>query len=932
MAWILFDQFVGNGRPLTTASVGILITALSASFSGVVAALPTAAILSGYFLVRALVGEEMWEEAILESLIAFATALIASRLYTLSRATLEERTARLQLSGQIDQLDAIVWVAEPQPFRYVSVSKAAERILGYPARRWVEDPNFWEELVHPDDRLEAVKLRNEAAALAVERRAEYRVTAADGRTVWLSDVALPIKEGRGRSPKLIGRIVDITHEREREDRLNAVLAINRAMTEARSIDEVWRKVLVSLCQALGWKMGAVWVLNIRGDKLICRDVWAPDPEDVSEFTAACLQMNFEKGVGLPGRVWESQAPHWVPDVVVDPNFPRATQAAACELHGAVAFPAVGSTGFLCVFEFFSGEIQDADEELIEMLDSIGGQMGQFFERREAEKQVYFQKALLEAQSESAIDGILVVSQEGKILYANQKFFEQWRIPPQSRQDDAETLRQVLSQLSSSDDALLTIQRLYQDLKEEFRSEVTLKDSRVFDMWSAPLSAESEHQFGRAWFFRDVTDERRSREALEASRNRLRFLSEATAKLVSSISYEETLQRVATIAVPELSDWCALDIKGDDGSLERVVTHHPDPARIKWAKQLTERYPTDPDAKMGPPNVIRTGRSELYPDIDMDLLKEAAQDEAHLEELTKIGLTSAMVVPLIVRGEVLGAMTLVSDTSGRRYSEEDVSLAEALARRAAHALHNARQFKLQSHIADTLQQSLIPSIPPDIPGMKIGTRFMAAGDAYEVGGDFFDVIQYGNRWAAVLGDVSGKGADAARLAGLVRNTMRAEAMQEREPGRVMSLVNEALYTQSGEIQFCTAVYAKIEPTGAAARVTLVSAGHPPAFIMRAGGGIEQSESVNLPLGLQQGAQFEELFLDLNPGDSLLIYTDGVTECRSNGEMFGEERLAKLVHQFAGMDPQELVDAIFREVSKHCDTPQDDIALMALGVPK
>jgi PAS domain S-box-containing protein len=187
--------------------------------------------------------------------------------------------------------------------------------------------------------------------------------------------------------------------------------------------------------------------------------------------------------------------------------------------------------------------------------------------------------------------------------------------------------------------------------------------------------------------REAEGRRERRRAQEA----LRFLSEASAELSSSLDYHATLARVARLAVPHLADWCAVDVLEEDGSTRRLAVEHQDPAKVALALELQERYPSSPDARSGLPHVLRTGSPEFYPEVTDAMVEAAAHDAEHLRILREIGFTSAIVVPMIARGKTLGALTLVSAESGRRYEKADLGVAEELARRAALAVDNSRLY-------------------------------------------------------------------------------------------------------------------------------------------------------------------------------------------------------------------------------------------------
>jgi PAS domain S-box-containing protein len=188
-------------------------------------------------------------------------------------------------------------------------------------------------------------------------------------------------------------------------------------------------------------------------------------------------------------------------------------------------------------------------------------------------------------------------------------------------------------------------------------------------------------------------ERELREAKERRRaeEALHFLSEASTELSSSLDYRSTLARVARLTVPRLADWCAVDVLEEDGGVHRLAVEHQDPEKVAWAHELQERYPHDEDAPRGLFEVLRSGRSGVYPEIPDQVLGVAGGGHEHLRIMRELGFTSAMIVPLVARGRTLGAITLVSAESGRRYGRADLELAEELERRAALAVDNARLY-------------------------------------------------------------------------------------------------------------------------------------------------------------------------------------------------------------------------------------------------
>ena len=414
----------------------------------------------------------------------------------------------------------------------------------------------------------------------------------------------------------------------------------------------------------------------------------------------------------------------------------------------------------------------------------------------------------------------------------------------------------------------------------------------------------------------------------------RFLSESTAVLGSSLDPEEVLGQVATLGVPEVADWLFVDLVTDAG-VERVAVAHQDPDKVRRAEELYRVSPPDPNAAGGVRQVLRTGLSELHSDLMAELEGSMSNGAAYFKLAREFGMRSAVVVPMAARGRTLGALTLATDSSGRRFDERDLELAEELARRCATAIDNARLFSDRAYIARTLQDSLLPSELPDIPGIEAAARFRPTGEGNEVGGDFYDLFESGRRgWTVVMGDVCGKGPDAAAVTALARYTLRAAAMRERLPSRSLHILNEALLRQRHDRRFCTVAYAYLEKSEDGARVACASGGHPLPLLVRVDGTVEPVGAPGTLLGVLPDPRFEDRSVTLGPGDALVFYTDGVIEARSSDGVDGmldEAGLALLLAACAGLG----ADAIATRVEEAAfaasgGTPRDDIAVLVLRV--
>jgi serine phosphatase RsbU (regulator of sigma subunit) len=289
----------------------------------------------------------------------------------------------------------------------------------------------------------------------------------------------------------------------------------------------------------------------------------------------------------------------------------------------------------------------------------------------------------------------------------------------------------------------------------------------------------------------------------------------------------------------------------------------------------------------------------------------------------------MVVPLAARGRTLGAMTLATDGSGRTFDADDLALAEELARRCALAVDNARLYGERSHVARTLQGSLVPAQIPRVPGFEVAARFHAAGEDVQVGGDFFDVFETDDgEWAAVIGDVSGKGADAAAVTALARYTVRAVAVRGRRPSTVLRELNDAVLRHDLEDRFCTAAFARLRGGADRCRVQLSSGGHPLPLLVTPGGEVRVVGRPGTALGIAPDPRLHDREVELHPGDKLVFVTDGVIEARVAGRrMLGVDGLNRLLAGCGPLDAVATGERIEQAIVGEAE-PRDDIAVLVL----
>lgn len=404
------------------------------------------------------------------------------------------------------------------------------------------------------------------------------------------------------------------------------------------------------------------------------------------------------------------------------------------------------------------------------------------------------------------------------------------------------------------------------------------------------------------------------EAAERARQ-LTFLADASAELSSSLDYRSTLAKVASLCVPVLADWCAVDMAERD-RLTTLAVAHTDPAKVAWAWELQRRYPPDPDAPTGAPNVIRTGVSEIYEEISDEMLVAGARDSEHLRLARELNLRSAIVVPLRVRDRTLGAITLIRAESDRRYTADDLAVAEDLGRRAAMAIDNAELHSVTRDVARQLQLAVLPDRLDRIPGWEVATHYEPGGRG-EIGGDFYDAVPLpGGRIAVFVGDVMGHGIPAAAAMAQLRSSVRALLSIDVSPASVMGRLDK-MFELLDIVQLVSIVYAVIDRERG--EITVANAGHYPPYLVRRDGQVDvASTRPRRLLGADPDTTVESSF-PFAAGDSLLMVTDGLFERRGEHVDVGLDRVRVAASVLAGTD---LEDGLARLVAAVQDAESDD----------
>ncbi len=550
-------------------------------------------------------------------------------------------------------------------------------------------------------------------------------------------------------------------------------ALVRLLAEAASGEEAVPRLLEVMATSFGWAAGELWLAEDRGDLLRYAGDWSSDEPDLVAFRMLGRRLAFVSGVGLPGRVWSTGEPVWIPDVASDSDFPRIEAAARANLHAAVGLPVGDAAEPLGVLGFFATEVRSSDAAQLEAMVAAARQVGTFFARARFERRLAASEEISGSIFEAALDCIITMDADGRVLDFN---------------------------------------------------------------------PAAEATFG---YHRGDTHGRRLAELIIPEEFRA--------------AHERALRRYVETREPSiLNQRLELVAVRSDGGLFPV--------------ELT---------------VTRLGTQE----------------------------------PPIFAG-------FVRDITDRRRTEERI--AELLERERRARLEAEAAERSSRRISEALQHSLLPPHLPTIPGMGLGAIYESVAAGSLVGGDFYDVFPVAqDRWGVVIGDVSGKGAEAASLTALVRYTLRTAAVRERSPRKVLCTVNDALVREPRENAYCTLIYGYLSLEGPLPVLRLAVAGHPLPLVIRADGATHTVGGRGTLLGAVDDPPFEDQEVVLAAGDTLLLYTDGVTETRTPRGLLGLEGLWGLVESCPERHPQALVNWIGAEVhAAPGHRVADDIAMLAL----
>ncbi|GAC1410484.1 MAG: hypothetical protein NVSMB57_04290 [Actinomycetota bacterium] len=419
-------------------------------------------------------------------------------------------------------------------------------------------------------------------------------------------------------------------------------------------------------------------------------------------------------------------------------------------------------------------------------------------------------------------------------------------------------------------------------------------------------------------------ERDSFRESEEARKRLTLLADVGTVLASSLDIAELLRDTAGMIATTIADYCAIDIVLPNGNLERIVCEAR-PEFSEVAVQMKSQHPTMSNLSHPSVQAIRSGRSQVIRNVTETILSESVLDETARNTVLRNSPATIVSIPMPGRSGMVGSLVVcVFKSSDRTIEDEDVKVIEEVARRVSVAVENARLYAHQRSVSEALQHSLLPERLPEVPGLETAARYIPGGPGEQIGGDWYDVFRLPRGLSAfAMGDVVGHGVRAAALMGQLRNGARAYAIHGMPPQEVVQLLNQMLFDLGTECM-ATMIYGIFDPDDGTLR--FVNAGHPPPLVLHEQQASFLESKAGVPLGAIPRAQYSETVTRLDPQATLLLYTDGLVEERSEGIDDGLKRLQQAA---AGISlPIEdlcnhLLSAMLRDLA-----PSDDTAILAM----
>lgn len=619
-------------------------------------------------------------------------------------------TARLRYRDLVEGIPGgIVWEADALTLRMNFVSRRAQEMLGYAPEESASDPSFWTRLIPVEDRERVLALAARALQDGTEQQFEHRFLASDGRTVWFQ-TRVRLREEEGKPAVLRGLSVDVTRLKDADDALRlrarqqaAVVLLGQEALAEMDLARIFQSACRLVAETLDADLTAILERSPDGREFRMRagTGWK---EGVVGAATVGTETNTQAGFTLLAG-----EPVIVPDLRREERFQGDS---LLREHGVVSGASVvipGTAAPAGVLVVHTRTLRRFSGEDAFFLQSVANVLSAVMDRRLADRAVQESERRKTAILLGALDAIITMDFEGRVIEFNpaaEKMFGRIESEVAGKEMAELIMPERLRDRHREGMAQYLITGHGRILNRRLEMTALRSDGSEFpvELTITQISGEGPPVF--CGFARDITDRKRSEEeragllereqraraAAEAAQARAAFLAEASAALASSLDYRTTLASVVRLLVPRIADGSAVDMLDAKGRLSRVATGHSDPSRAAAAQELANRYPPEVGAPHGAGRVVATGEAQVFNDVTEEVLRATARDEEHLRLLRSLRLVSLICVPLSSRGKTLGAITLASSESGRRFGPEDLAFAQDLAGRASVAIENSRLYR------------------------------------------------------------------------------------------------------------------------------------------------------------------------------------------------------------------------------------------------
>lgn len=711
-----------------------------------------------------------------------------------------------------------------------------------------------------------------------------------------------------------------------------------AISADRPLDEVVGAALEPICEELGWAIGVVWALDPWIERLTAVDVWERTPGAHPTYVEATRRSRFVIGEGFAGTVWRTQAPWWSDDLPNEADFHRAGFAAADGLQSAFLFPILAHSGMVGMVELVDDERRSVDADTQRagwvLASELGVHLGERL-RRETER-VHRQR--LELALSASRTGLwtyhlptgqvtwdpMLEEAHGVAVGSFAGTFDAFveRIDPDDRDRTLAIIGEAAQTASVFDVAYRTV-----------------GDDGVM-RWiegsGVPILDEDGEMQVMAGVGRDVTARVRDRQVIERRATNAALAADAGRALVAGGSLDDRLALTVEAIVQHL-----------DVAFARVWTLADESDELVLRASAGMYTHLDGAHARIPVGSFKIGRiaASREPHVTNDVQNDDQISDP--EWARREGMQSFVGYPLLVgdrcvgvigvfarrplSADIVGALGSITNSVAVAISEdEEARRVLALLDETRRQREYAEQLLADRHrVASVLQASLLPPDLPDVEGLELAATYRSGVE--EVGGDFYDVFPIApGRWAIMIGDVCGRGPEAARLTALSRHTLRTALLLGRRPAGALAALDTALRAADNDGRFCTAVCGLVEQShDGEALVRLAVGGHPPPQIVRSDGRVESVDRTGPLIGVVPEAKYGEREVVLCPGDAIVLYTDGIVEAHGDDGLFGVERLAACIREHHSSSAEEVTQALLTAVNEYDDMrTRDDLAILTI----